>query len=774
MPLTKLQFKPGVNREATSLANEGGWFDCNNIRFRSGYPEKVGGWVTDTGAESTTQTSPAPAADSGLPTATPPTNVAVFSGSILGKVLTVYSVSSGTINVNQTLTGTGIQSGTTIVGGSATSWIVSISQTVTTTTMTAGSIQSPSFWGVCRNLIAWVNLSGLNLLGLGTHLKYYIQNGVGGTFYDITPIRNVGVPGSPIFSVLSKTGSAGVGTTILTVTDSSNGAQATDFVTFSGFTATSDTYITAAILAAEFQILTIQSANAYTIQVNVCASTAVSSNITVTGTAASYYQITTGSSIYTQALGWGAGGWSGVTAGASSTGWGQAAPAGQGVGVQLRLWNSANYGQDLIINPAGSAMYYWANSGSSTVYNRAVLLGAGQTITTTSGSFTVDNSCPSEVNYLMVSPTSYFVIAFGCNDPSGAVTSSQIDPLLVRWTDQQAVQTWLPTATNQAGSYRLSEGSSIIVAANVQQGIMVWTDTSAYIMQYVGPPYVWGFQILASNISIIGPNATTNVNNTTYWMGFNKFYAYNGVVQTLPCAVRQYVFDNINLTQAAQVYSGSNEAFNEVWWFYPSITGRNSDGSLGTGTAASPNTLTDSYVVYNYLDQTWYYGALQRTSWLYSPLRSTPVATDYYGHLIYHENGVNDGTTNPPTSISSYVQSSDFDIGDGNNFGFIYRVIPDINFTGSTGNNPVVNMTLLPRQNSGAPYGASDNEPITSTQDYTNQREYIVQTFTQQIYVRARGRQMALVISSPSGTSGLNVQWQAGVQRLDIRPDGRR
>jgi len=773
MPLTKLQFKPGVNREATTLSNEGGWYDCNNIRFRSGYPEKIGGWVTDTGTESTTQTAPTPAADTNLPTLAPPSNSVTFVGSISGTTLSVSSVTSGTINIGQIITGTNVQPNTVIVGGSGLVWTVSISQTVISTTLKSINVNSPSFWGVCRNLIAWLNLVGYNLLGLGTNLKYYIQNGIGGTFYDITPIRN-GTAGNPSFKVLSKTGSAGVGSTVLTVTDTAHNAQANDFVTYSGITATSDTYITSTILDAEFQVLAVVDSNTYTISVPVCASTAVSSNITLTGTSASWYQITTGSSIYTQALGWGAGGWGGANTGYTSTGWGSAAPAGFGVGIQLRLWSSANYGQDLIIAPGNAPMYYWAVNATPTVYNRAVLLGAGQTITTSSGSFTVDASCPSLVNYVLVSQSSNFVIAFGCNDPSNNVTTF-FDPLLIRWSDQQNVATWLPSTNNSAGSYRLSQGSAIVTAIAAQQGILVFTDTAIYMMQYVGQPYVWGFQSMASDTSIMGPNAVSSVNNTVYWMGYNKFYFFNGTVQTLPCAVRQYVFDNINLSQSNQVYSGTNEAYNEVWWFYPSITGRNIDGSLGGGTQSNPNTLNDSYVIYNYVDQTWYYGALQRTSWLYSPLRQTPVATNYYGQLIYQENGVDDGTTNPASPVNSYVQSSDFDIGDGNNFGFIWRLVPDINFTGSYQPSPTVALTVLPRQNPGNNYGLSNNQSITSQQNYTPQREFIIQTFTPQVYVRARGRQMALKISSPApNNTGLGVQWQSGVHRLEIRPDGKR
>ena len=695
MPLTKLQFSPGVNREATTLANEGGWYDCNNIRFRAGYPEKIGGWVTDTGTEPTTQQATYPTANTGLPTATPPS--------------------------------------------------------------TSG-YNTASFWGVCRNLWAWLNLAGYNLLGLGTNLKYYIQNGIGGAFYDVTPIRLTTSAGAVTFS-------ASNGSNIITVTNVSNGAQANDFVTFSGAVSLGGA-ITAAVLNREYQIVTITGASTYTIQASVNATASDSGN---GGSAVvANYQVNTGSSIYSQALGWGAGGWGGATTGLTSTGWG--APASTGIGVQLRLWSSANFGQDLIINPSGGQMYYWAVNATVTTFDRAQNYTASATITTSAGSFTCDATTPSLVNYVMVSDSSDFVICFGSNDPSGVVAPTYLDPMLVRWSDQQNAGVWNPTATNQAGSYRLSQGSQIVSAIPAQQGILVFTDSSIYVMQYVGTPYVWGFQTMASNTSIMGPNAVANVNNTIYWMGYNKFYFYNGTVQTLPCAVREYIFDNINLSQSAQVYAGTNEAFSEVWWFYPSVTGRNSDGSFGSGTPSNPNTLTDSYVAYNYLDQTWYYGAMQRTAWLYSPLRQTPVATNYYGQLTYQENGVNDGTTNPASAINAFVQSSDFDIGDGNNFGFVWRLVPDINFTGSYNPNPTVNMTLLPRQNPGNNYGSSNNPGIVSQQNYTNEREYLIQTFTPQIYVRARGRQMALKIQS----TGLGVQWQSGSQRLDIKPDGRR
>lgn len=752
MPLQKLQFRPGVNRESTTLANEGGWYDCNNIRFRSGYPEKIGGWVADVG-----QTSSA---------LKPPSLPAPYNPA--------------------------------------------------------------SFWGVCRNLWAWLNLAGYNLLGLGTNLKYYIQNGIGGAFNDVTPIRYTTSAGAVTFTTTA-------GSKTVTVTNTGNGVQANDFVTFSGATST-DATLTAAYLNAEFQVQKVLTNTTYTILAPVAATSSGSQGGSSTVGA---YQITTGSDIYTTAVGWGAGGWGGYNGGdvittlgttiassgavttitvssttgfgstgvvwignegfsysgttsttftgvtraygntplaqhlsgvtvtqypSVSTGWGLSAPAGLGLGVQLRLWTSANYGQDLIINPAGSSLYYWAVNSNPSIYNRAQYMAPGGSITTSAGTFNVDSSCPNLVNFVIVSDASDFVIALGCNDPSGTVLGTQfesvLDPLAVRWTDQQAAGTWLPSATNQAGSYRLSQGSQIVTAVQTRQEILILTDSAIYSMQYLGPPYVWGFQIMGDNMSIMGPNAIVSVNNITYWMGYNKFYIYSGTVSTLPCAVRQYVFDNINLTQSNQVFAGTNEAYNEIIWYY----------------CSNNSSVVDSYVIFNYLDQTWYYGQTNsynnvgRTSWLYSPLRQNPMATAYGSLLVYHEESVDDGTTNPPSPIDAYVQSSDFDIGDGNNFGFVWRVVPDVNFTGSYTNNPTVNLTLLPRQNPGTGYGQSNDPTVVSAQNYTNQREYIVQQFTPQIYVRARGRQMAIKLESTT----LGTQWQLGVPRIDARPDGRR
>ena len=717
MPLQKLQLRPGVNRESTTLANDGTWFEMDKVRFRSGYPEKLGGWSKDTGTQET-----------GL---APPTG---------------------------------------------------------------------SFWGTCRSLWNWVTLAGYNLMGLGTHLKYYIQQSVGGNFYDITPIRDTNVVAANAFTTTN-------GSTTVIVNDAGYGAGNGDFVTISGVGGAVNG-IPASALNKEFRITYID-ASTYSITVS---SPATSSG--TTGAATFTYQISIGQEIFTTLTGWGAGGYGGTTTIAAqtlldgsinssattitvdsttgftatgaigidgeyitysgktgttftgctrgvgstavahsdntsvyqysnATGWGQSATSG--VGAQLRLWSQTNFGQNLIINPRGGALYLWAVNANPLIYDRAVLLSPSS-----SGIYQTDSSCPTICNAVTVSDASRFVIAFGCNEAG----SAELDPLLVRWSDQEDYAVWAPAATNQAGSYRLSTGSSIVAHQQTRQEILVWTDAALYSMQYLGPPFVWGFQILGFNTSIAGPNATATASNITYWMGLDKFYMYSGRVETLYCPLRQYIFGDINLQQQYQFFAGTNEGYNEIWWFYCSAN----------------STVIDRYVIYNHLERIWSYGNLSRSAWLDTPLRDYPSAAGYGGNLIYHENGVDDGTTNPPSPISSYVQSADFNIGDGHNYGFAWRMIPDITFDGSYVNNPQVTFTLRPRQNPGADYSTADTPTVTSTQNYQGQRNYTVQQFTQIIYTRIRGRQMAFKVSS----DGLGVNWQLGVPSLDVRPDGRR
>jgi hypothetical protein len=746
MPLQKLQFRPGVNREGTTLSNEGGWFDGDKIRFRSGYPEKIGGWVKDIGTEYAT--SP----------------IGTFA-------------SGGTTTALQPTTG--------------------------------------SFWGICRALFNWITLAGNNLVSLGTSLKYYIQDSVNGYFYDITPIRQTTVVAASAFTTTT-----GATSTTVTCNVVSHGAQAGDFVVISGVASAVNGIPTSA-LNLEFQVATVVSDNAFTIVVSSGATSAGT-----TGSATFTFQLTTGSSTYSTSSGWGAGGWGGtlgpahtttvgsggVTSSATTinvasttgftsptgtisigdevitytgttgtsftgctrgvgstaaahnsgdfvyqyvgaTGWGTSSTSGT-VATQLRLWSQSNFGQDLIFNPRGGSMYYWAVNSVNTIYDRGQVIVAGGTVTIRGSSLTCDATTPSVVNKVLVSDASRYVIAFGCNDPTGVYADNTFDPMQVRWSNQEEFYTWLPQSTNTAGGYRLSTGSQIITAIQTRQEILVLTNSAIYSMQFLGAPYVWGFQIMGDNISIMGPNAAVTVNNVTYWMGSDKFYMYSGRVETLPCALRQYIYDDINLDQSYQIFGGTNEGYNEIWWYYCSAN----------------STTINKYVIYNHLERTWYYGTLARTAWADSPLRNFPMAAGYNGQLIYHENGVDDGTTTPASPIVSYVQSSDFDIGDGHNFGFVWRLIPDVTFDGSNVAAPSLNFTVLPRQNPGANYGSSDNPTVTSVNNYAGQRTYNVQQFTQQIYVRVRGRQMAFKV----GSSTLGVQWQLGSPRMDVSADGRR
>jgi hypothetical protein len=652
MPLQTMKFKPGVNRESTTLANEGGWFESDKVRFRSGYPEKIGGWQKDSGTVSATLAPP-----------------------------------------------------------------------------------EGSYWGVARSLYNWINLAGSNLLGIGTNLKYYIQNTVGGFFNDVTPIRLVSVAGNTTFD-------ATTGSNIITVTDAGSTVLAGDFVTYTGAVSLGGN-ITAGILNTEHRVATYISSGSYTIVVSATANASDSGDGGASTVAS--YQISGGSDVFTSGTGWGSGGWSGVTTGFPTTGWGVGAPAGLGIGIQLRTWSQAAYGEDLVMNPRGGGLYYWKNNANPNIFDRAVLLSP-----TSPSPFDTDVDCPEFCNFVLVSDSSRFVLAFGVNDYG----SSDQDPMLIRWSDQENYAVWTPLVTNQAGSFRLSAGSEIICAQQTRQEILVFTDTAVYSMQYQGPPFVWGFQPLATNSSIVGPNAVVTIHDITYWMGVDKFYVYNGRVQTLPCELRQFVYDDINLTEQFQFHAGINDAFSEVWWYYCS---------------ANSNTI-DKYVVYNYLENVWYYGNLARTAWIDTPLRQVPVAAGYGGQILYHETGNDDGSVNPPAPINCFIQSSDFDIGEGHNFGFVWRIIPDLTFDGSTTPTPSADFSVRPRQFPGSPYGAANNPAVTSNNNYNTQRTYNVQLFTPQVNVRLRGRQMAMRV----GSTGLGVAWQLGAPRIDIRPDGKK
>ncbi len=573
------------------------------------------------------------------------------------------------------------------------------------------------FLGICRSLWNWVTLTGDNLLSLGTNLKFYIEKG--GAYYDITPIRGTATLTNPFVTA--------VGSPIVSVTATAHGGTSGDFVTFSGASA-----LGGLTLNGEYQI-TVLTNNSYTIT--------ASSNATSTagpggGTVTATYQISVGAPYATPITGWGSSTWGSGT-------WG----VGGSITVPLRLWSQSNFGENLVFGPRGGAIYYWvAASGVST---------RGVPVTGLSGASDV----PVLQNYLFVSDTSRFVFAMGCSD----IGSGTIDPMLIRWSDQESVVDWTPTATNQAGSLRLSHGSEIITALQSRQEVVVWTDATIYSLQYAGAPVGWTNQILGDNISIAGQNAASLASGVIYWMGVDKFYKYDGRVQTLSCDLRQFVYGDINLAQKAQFFSSTNEGFNEVWWFY----------------CSADSTVIDRYVIYNYLENVWYYGNMTRTSWLDSGLRDTPIATTivtdgatpYGGRVLNHETGVDDNVDGNPVGMVTLISSSEFDIDDGDSFGFVYRILPDLTFRGSTdGTTPQITMTLIPMVNSGSGYNDPQSQGGSSYAAIQRITSVPVEEFTGQIYVRVRGRQMILQVES----SLLGTQWQLGSPRIDIRKDGRR
>jgi len=782
--LQKLVMRPGVNREGTSYSNEGGYYEGDKVRFRSGFPEKIGGWAR---------------------------------------------------------------------------------------------LGANTFVGVVRTLWNWVTLAGYNLTTVGTNLKYFIESG--GTYNDITPwaVDSVGVAkaatalGNNPFSMVS-------GSPYVTVTAAAHGATGGTYVTFAGATAAGGLTI-----VGEFQIIATPDSNSYAI---IAASNASSTTTGGGAGATARYKLSAGLVTYTTGNGWGAGGW-------ERGGWGSAATVG--IGQQLTLWTQDNFGQNLVFAQRGGPLWYWVvdtaypqavslqstantttklnatsgatlagvsfGSGSSSITVTADLipylspgcvlsgtgLAAAQYVTTawdfsttvpisavttavSSGAYTISYAgrfIPTQTNRVVASNIQRFVICMGANSYNPVDFATSFDPMLVRWADQENVFEWVPATSNQAGEQKLSNGSVIVTAVSTRQEIVIWSDSAVYSMQYVGAPYIWGFQLLMDSISIISPNAAHSANNITYWMGKDKFYTYSGRVETLPCTLRQFVFGDINLAQSYQIVAGSNEGFNEVWWHYPSAN----------------SMVNNTYVIFNHLERIWYYGSLNRTAWLDSALKDSPMAAFSYQQsylnsaisssdtsfallnaasypasgsviiesenilytgvsgntltgctrgangttaashdaylgaayantagtvatntILLHESGIDDGSTAVPAAITSFIQSSDFDIGDGHNYGFVWRVIPDINFDQSTASQPVITLTVKPRTAPGAAYGSAQSPTVTRTQSVP------VELYTQQVYTRLRGRQMAFRIDSNS----LGVQWQLGAPRIDIRPDGRK
>jgi hypothetical protein len=581
-------------------------------------------------------------------------------------------------------------------------------------------ISSNTFQGVCRSLWNWITLAGLNLVGVGTNLKFYIE--LGGSYYDVTPIRDTATLNNPF--------TATNGSSTITVADTAHGCTTGDFVTFSGAVGLGGN-ITAAVLNQEYQVTVINS-NSYTITVSATANATDAAGSPGGGASVSAaYQIKTGTQISVASYGWGAGAWSGGS-------WGTTSSTGS-----IRLWSQSNFGEDLIFNPRGGGLYYWDATGGVTT--RAVNLNS------LSGATNVPTIC----DFTIVSDVSRFVFAMGTND----IDTLAYDSMLIRWSDQEDPGNWTPSAVSQAGSLRLSHGSKIVTAVQARQEIIVFTDTSLYSLQYLGAPEVWGTQLMGDNISIVSPNAEVIASGVVYWMGVDKFYKYDGRVQTLRCDLRQYIYQDINTQQYDQIFCGTNEGFNEVWWFY----------------CSSNSTMIDRYVVYNYLEDVWYYGTMGRTAWLDSGLRANPIATTYSYNLVSHEMGNDDAETGTIAPINAYITSSEFDLDDGHNFSFVWRVLPDITFRGSSASSPQVTMYLLPLSNSGSGYNVdnvSANQSVggTSYANVTRIATLPIEQFTGQIYTRVRGRQMSIKVES----TALGVAWQLGSPRLDLRVDGRR
>lgn len=568
------------------------------------------------------------------------------------------------------------------------------------------------FLGTCRALHGWTALDNTSFIGAGTHLKYYIVQGSNPN--DVTPIRLISGAGDATFA-------ATAGSAELLVTENGHGALLGDFVTFSGAQGLGGN-ITADVLNAEFEITEIVSGNSYRVVAPVAATAADVGNGGASTVAT--YQINVGLDTVVEGTGWGADPW-------GAGGWGS--PANTAIpGAQLRLWSHDNYGEDLLMNVRDGGLYYWDRTNGVTT--RAVELD------TLPGA----NKTPTVARQVLVSDRDRHALAFGCD---GEFSLGVQDPLLIRFSAQEDITDWETRADNTAGSLRISSGSQIISAIKTKQQILVFTDVSLHTVQYIGAPFTFGLSEVSQGLTIAGQNAAVAVNDAVYWMGRNQFYIYNGTVQEIPCTVREYVFSNINQTQINKVFAGHNPEFSEVWWFYPS--------------ADSPN--NNRYVVYNYGQDVWYFGELERTAWEGSSVLSFPIAASRDGYLYTHESGINDGSQNPPTAIESYIQSAAFDLGDGDQFMFVSRLLPDITFRTSD-ETPRVTITLLMQDYPGGSITQSESGSVARVATLP------VERFTEALYVRLRGRAMAFRIEA----NQYNTAWRLGAPRVDLRTDGRR
>lgn len=570
-------------------------------------------------------------------------------------------------------------------------------------------LSSETFTGLATSLFNWSTLTGISYTGVGTNVKLYLNYGT--QYFDITPIRESSTINNNPFAITS-------GSNTITVTDTSHGALLGDYVTFSGSAAVGN--VAAATLNAEFAIQLIVDVDTYTI---VFTGTAASSTTSGGGVAVvAAYQVHVGLSTAVPGTGWGAGGYGRGT-------WNSASSI-YSTYTQLRIWSQAKFGEDLLTCDRFGQVYFWDVTGGTAA--RSVLLtavsGASSTPTVASGVFVTEDR---------------HVVVWGCN-PEG---SSTANPMLLRWADTESITAWASTAVNTAGSQQLVNGNSILAARNMKQETLIWTDTALYSMQFIGPPYVFGFVPVETNISLAGPYAYSSAGGVAYWMGHKKFYKYDGAVTTLECPLLNYIFTDFNADQWYQVTCGTIEKFNEIIWFYCSASATN----------------PDAYVIYNYKENLWYFGNMARTAWLDAPLIGAPIAANSDYKLYVHETGLDDGTTDPVSGISAYIESADMDMQDGEHFSFITRIIPDVSFTGSTASAPSVTMKIEMRDEPGEAFGQNNSGSVTSALATLDQ-------YTQQVYVRLRGRQLAYRISS----SGVGVQWELGNPRLDIRPDGMR
>jgi len=691
VPLKKLTFTPGIQHDGSRYASSGSWSDVDKVRFRSGAPEKIGGWQKAT---------------------------------------------------------------------------------------------SLPFLGVCRSLTPFTDLQNNYFLGVGTNLKYYIERG--GTFNDITPLRTTIVQSNPFTTVN--------GSPTVTVTITNHGAAQNDFVIFSGASA-----VGGLTLNGEYQVVSVVNSSVFTIT----AASNASSGATGGGSVTAAFQIQTGLDSTLYGNGWGAGNWGGITGSVSftgsisgttltvsavasgtlavgqlivgtgvstsppgsnatyitalgtgsggvgtytvgvsqtvsstamtaysGTGWGSPA-SGLTTGQKLRVWSADNFGQDLVINPRDSAIYYWSNASGLGV--RAVLLS----------SLSGASAVPAIARQIMVTDQDRKVLAFGCSD----IVSGLQDRLLVRWSDTENPVDWTPTELNSAGGIRIPTGSEFMAALETRQEILVWTDAAVHSMRYIGAPFEYSITQIGLT-SLLSPNGVAAANDMVFWMGTNGFYAYNGRIAGLPCSVKDYVFNDINYDQAEKITAGSNMAFNEVWWFYPSAN-------------SSEN---NRYVVYNYNENVWFVGSLVRTAWIDRGIEDYPRAASTDGYIYFHEVGQDDGSVNPFAPITAYIESAPFEIGEGEQFGFAWRMIPDVTFRDSSNANPSVNFILKTQDYSGGNFKQTSNNNTVRTATLP------IEQFTDQTYFRLRGRMMSLRVES----TAIGVAWRLGVPRVDVRTDGRR